>query len=101
MHSLGKRLGTVATALHWHVKNKDELVLLAGDRVWDEIGLPDQVAPRRPQPLPLREGRLPGPGRGPGGGRRLHVRARSAPSEPRPPPRRPGGRTATAATPRS
>jgi AcrR family transcriptional regulator len=45
MRSLGKRLGTVATAVYWHVKNKDELVLLAGDRVWDEIELPglDQV----------------------------------------------------------
>lgn len=41
MRSLGKRLGTVATAVYWHVKNKDDLVLLVGDRVWDEISLPD------------------------------------------------------------
>ncbi|MFJ5549815.1 TetR/AcrR family transcriptional regulator C-terminal domain-containing protein [Streptomyces sp. NPDC093225] len=41
MRSLGKRLGTVATAVYWHVKNKDELVLLAGDAVWDEVSLPD------------------------------------------------------------
>nr|WSW57141.1 TetR/AcrR family transcriptional regulator C-terminal domain-containing protein [Streptomyces sp. NBC_00998] len=41
MRALGKRLGTVATAVYWHVKNKDDLVLLAGDQVWDEIRLPD------------------------------------------------------------
>ncbi|WP_084955702.1 TetR/AcrR family transcriptional regulator [Thermoactinospora rubra] len=44
MRSLGKRLGTVATAVYWHVKNKDDLVLLAGDRVWQEIELPDLAA---------------------------------------------------------
>jgi AcrR family transcriptional regulator len=41
MRALGKRLGSVATAVYWHVKNKDDLVLLAGDHVWDEIQLPD------------------------------------------------------------
>lgn len=41
MRSLGKRLGSAATAVYWHVKNKDDLVLLVGDRVWDEIELPD------------------------------------------------------------
>lgn len=41
MRSLGKRLGTVATAVYWHVKNKDDLVLLAGDHVWNEVELPD------------------------------------------------------------
>ncbi|GAA4599672.1 TetR/AcrR family transcriptional regulator C-terminal domain-containing protein [Planotetraspora phitsanulokensis] len=41
MPSLSKRLGTVATAVYSHVKNEDDLVLLAGDRVWDEIELPD------------------------------------------------------------
>lgn len=41
MRSLGKRLGTAATAVYWHVKNKDDLVLLVGDAVWDEIPLPD------------------------------------------------------------
>ncbi|MFI9066232.1 TetR/AcrR family transcriptional regulator [Streptomyces sp. NPDC053429] len=41
MRSLGKRLGTVATAVYWHVKNKDDLVLLVGDHVWGEIELPD------------------------------------------------------------
>ncbi|MBB5798698.1 TetR/AcrR family transcriptional regulator [Streptomyces caelestis] len=41
MRSLGKRLGTVATAVYWHVKNKDDLVALVGDHVWNEIELPD------------------------------------------------------------
>ncbi|WP_106396299.1 TetR/AcrR family transcriptional regulator [Actinocorallia populi] len=41
MRSLGKRLDAAATAVYWHVKNKDDLVLLAGDRVWQEIELPD------------------------------------------------------------
>ncbi|GAA0953641.1 TetR/AcrR family transcriptional regulator [Actinocorallia libanotica] len=41
MRSLGKRLDTAATAVYWHVKNKDDLVLLAGDGVWQEIELPD------------------------------------------------------------
>ena len=41
MRSLGKRLNSAATAVYWHVKNKDDLVLLAGDRVWHEIELPD------------------------------------------------------------
>ncbi|WP_336204034.1 TetR/AcrR family transcriptional regulator [Nonomuraea sp. LPB2021202275-12-8] len=44
MRSLGKRLGTVATAVYWHVKNKDDLVLLAGDHVWHEVELPDPAA---------------------------------------------------------
>ncbi|MFE5588621.1 TetR/AcrR family transcriptional regulator, partial [Kitasatospora sp. NPDC056531] len=41
MRSLGKRLGTVATAVYWHVPNKDDLLLLVGDHVWNEIELPD------------------------------------------------------------
>ncbi|MBG0819687.1 TetR/AcrR family transcriptional regulator C-terminal domain-containing protein [Planomonospora sp. ID91781] len=44
MRSLGRRLGAAATAVYWHVKNKDDLILLAGDRVWDEIDLPDPDA---------------------------------------------------------
>ncbi|MCC5478252.1 TetR/AcrR family transcriptional regulator [Streptomyces barringtoniae] len=40
MRSLGKRLGAAATAVYWHVKNKDDLVLLAADRVWHEVDLP-------------------------------------------------------------
>ncbi|KUN04379.1 TetR family transcriptional regulator [Streptomyces yokosukanensis] len=41
MRSLGKRLGAAATAVYWHVKNKDDLVLLASDRVWHEVALPE------------------------------------------------------------
>ncbi|GAA0398267.1 TetR family transcriptional regulator [Acrocarpospora corrugata] len=41
MRSLGERLGAAATAVYWHVKNKDNLVMLAGDEVWNEIELPD------------------------------------------------------------
>ncbi|MFF8828143.1 TetR/AcrR family transcriptional regulator C-terminal domain-containing protein [Streptomyces sp. NPDC015131] len=41
MRALGQRLNSAATAVYWHVKSKDNLVTLAGDRVWDEIRLPD------------------------------------------------------------
>lgn len=41
MRSLGKRLGSAATAVYWHVGSKDNLVLLAGDQVWNEITPPD------------------------------------------------------------
>ncbi|HKE52466.1 MAG TPA: TetR/AcrR family transcriptional regulator [Actinomycetes bacterium] len=41
MRSLGQRLGSAATAVYWHVKSKDDLVMLAGDEVWNEIELPD------------------------------------------------------------
>ncbi|MEU0830998.1 TetR family transcriptional regulator [Streptomyces sp. NPDC005969] len=44
MRSLGKRLDGAATAVHWHVKNKDDLGLLAGDVVWHEIELPEPDA---------------------------------------------------------
>ncbi|MEU8775859.1 TetR/AcrR family transcriptional regulator C-terminal domain-containing protein [Streptomyces sp. NPDC048606] len=44
MRSLGKRLDSAATAVYWHVKNKDNLVLLAADHVWHEIELPDARA---------------------------------------------------------
>ncbi|MEU8385382.1 TetR/AcrR family transcriptional regulator C-terminal domain-containing protein [Streptosporangium sp. NPDC048865] len=44
MRSLGARLGAAATAVYWHVKNKDNLILLAGDHVWDEVELPDPEA---------------------------------------------------------
>lgn len=44
MRALGRRLGSAATAVYWHVKNKDDLVVLAGDLVWDEVGLPDPGA---------------------------------------------------------
>lgn len=41
MRSLGSRLGSAATAVYWHVRSKDNLVVLAGDVVWAEIELPD------------------------------------------------------------
>ena len=44
MRALGQRLGSAATAVYWHVKNKDNLVLLAADQVWRELVLPDVEA---------------------------------------------------------
>jgi AcrR family transcriptional regulator len=41
MRSLGERLGSAATAVYWHVRSKDNLVILASDEVWNEIELPD------------------------------------------------------------
>ncbi|TDD89496.1 TetR family transcriptional regulator [Actinomadura darangshiensis] len=41
MRALGKRLDSAATAMYWHVKNKDNLVLLAADQMWSELTLPD------------------------------------------------------------
>jgi AcrR family transcriptional regulator len=41
MRALGKRLDSAATAVYWHVKNKDNLVLLVTDHVWSELPLPD------------------------------------------------------------
>ena len=41
MRSLGARLGSAATAVYWHVQSKDNLVVLAGDQVWNEVELPD------------------------------------------------------------
>jgi AcrR family transcriptional regulator len=41
MRLLGARLGSAATAVYWHVKNKDDLMVLAADSVWSEIDLPD------------------------------------------------------------
>ncbi|GAB2880203.1 TetR/AcrR family transcriptional regulator C-terminal domain-containing protein [Streptomyces mayteni] len=41
MRALGKRLDSAATAVYWHVKSKDNLVLLATDQVWSELTLPD------------------------------------------------------------
>lgn len=44
MRALGKRLGSAATAVYWHVGSKDNLIALAGDKVWNEISLPDLTA---------------------------------------------------------
>jgi AcrR family transcriptional regulator len=41
MRALGKRLGSAATAVYWHVGSKDNLVTLAGDQAWTEVALPD------------------------------------------------------------
>jgi AcrR family transcriptional regulator len=41
MRALGKRLGSAATAVYWHLGSKDDIVALAGDQVWHEIALPD------------------------------------------------------------
>ncbi|NNH75011.1 TetR family transcriptional regulator [Nocardia uniformis] len=41
MRSLGKRLDAAATAMYWHVENKDNLVRLATDEAWGEVDLPD------------------------------------------------------------
>lgn len=41
MRALGKRLGTAATAVYWHVGSKENLIALAGDQAWNEITLPD------------------------------------------------------------
>ena len=41
MRRLGAALGSAATSVYWHVKSKDDLVVLAGDEVWSEIGMPD------------------------------------------------------------
>jgi AcrR family transcriptional regulator len=43
MRALGKRLGSAATAVYWHVGSKDNLITLAADRVWSELPLPDAV----------------------------------------------------------
>ncbi|QUH02399.1 TetR/AcrR family transcriptional regulator C-terminal domain-containing protein [Saccharopolyspora erythraea] len=40
MRRLGQRLGSAATAVYWHVGNKDNLLGLAGDQVWAEVDLP-------------------------------------------------------------
>ncbi len=44
MRALGKRLGSAATAVYWHVGSKDDLIALAGDHIWNEITLPDLAA---------------------------------------------------------
>ncbi|MEV6151916.1 TetR/AcrR family transcriptional regulator C-terminal domain-containing protein [Nonomuraea sp. NPDC052129] len=41
MRRLGAQLGSAATAMYYHVKSKDKLVVLAADHVFGEIKLPD------------------------------------------------------------
>ncbi|MEU4572328.1 TetR/AcrR family transcriptional regulator [Nonomuraea sp. ATR24] len=40
MRRLGGQLGSVATAIYWHVANKDELIELVVDEVFGEIEVP-------------------------------------------------------------
>jgi AcrR family transcriptional regulator len=44
MRALGKRLGSAATAVYWHVGSKDNLIALAADEAWSEVSLPDPTA---------------------------------------------------------
>lgn len=41
MRRLGSRLGAAATAVYWHVGGRDDLIVLAADETWVEVGLPD------------------------------------------------------------
>jgi AcrR family transcriptional regulator len=41
MRELGRRLDCASTAVYWHIKTKDELVRLAADALWAEVGLPE------------------------------------------------------------
>lgn len=40
MRQLGRRLGSAATAVYWHVQSKEDLLALAADEIWGAIGLP-------------------------------------------------------------
>jgi len=42
MRALGQRLGSAATAVYWHVAGRDDLIVLAADRAWQEVALPRQ-----------------------------------------------------------
>lgn len=44
MRALGERLGSAATAVYWHVGSKANLLVLAGDRVWNEVAPPEPDA---------------------------------------------------------
>ncbi|GHH04878.1 TetR/AcrR family transcriptional regulator C-terminal domain-containing protein [Streptomyces lanatus] len=44
MRKLGQKLGSAATAMYWHVGNKENLLVLAADEVWGEVTLPDVPA---------------------------------------------------------
>lgn len=45
MRKLGAALGAVATAVYWHVANKEELIELVVDEVYGEIEVPDVSDP--------------------------------------------------------
>ncbi|MGI5461193.1 TetR/AcrR family transcriptional regulator [Streptomyces sp. CA-249302] len=40
MRRLGELLDSTAAAIYWHVRNKNDLLLLASDAVWAELRLP-------------------------------------------------------------
>jgi len=40
MRRPGSRLGITAAALHWHIKSRHDLLLLAADTVWGQTPLP-------------------------------------------------------------
>jgi len=44
MRALGRRLGSAATAVYWHVGSKENLIRLAGDQAWNEVARPDPTA---------------------------------------------------------
>ncbi|MEV0611849.1 TetR/AcrR family transcriptional regulator C-terminal domain-containing protein [Nonomuraea sp. NPDC050404] len=44
MRRLGAHLGSAASAMYYHVKSKDKLVVLAADHVFGEIPQPDLIA---------------------------------------------------------
>jgi AcrR family transcriptional regulator len=44
MRALGRRLGSAATAVYWHVGSKENLIRLAGDQAWNEVVRPDPSA---------------------------------------------------------
>ena len=44
MRALGRRLGSAATAVYWHVGSKDNLIALAADQAWQEIARPGLTA---------------------------------------------------------
>jgi AcrR family transcriptional regulator len=44
MRALGRRLGSAATAVYWHVGSKENLIRLAGDQAWNEVVRPDPTA---------------------------------------------------------
>lgn len=46
MRQLGIKLGSAATAVYWHVKSKNNLIVLAADHVFGEIELPEPTAAR-------------------------------------------------------
>jgi len=45
MRKLGTALGAVATAVYWHVANKEELIELVVDEVYGEIEVPEVSDP--------------------------------------------------------